>query len=255
MGTDPEYTVSDLARISGVTVRTLHHYDAIGLLEPSGRTQAGYRLYSSADATRLGRILVYRACGLPLADIATALDEDDPVGHLRRQLALLDARRDDLDRQRETLRRALEARIMGISLDPEEMLEVFGEHDPTQHAAEAEERWGDTDAYRESHRRTSSYTKEDWQRLGAESEEIEAELAACLLDGEPSDGARAMAAAERHRLHIDRWFYPCSYEMQAGLADMYVADPRFAAHYNDRAPGLAAYVHDAILANAVDRMP
>ena len=255
MGTDPEYTVSDLARISGVTVRTLHHYDAIGLLEPSGRTQAGYRLYSSADATRLGRILVYRACGLPLADIATALDEDDPVGHLRRQLALLDARRDDLDRQRETLRRALEARIMGISLDPEEMLEVFGEHDPTQHATEAEERWGDTDAYRESHRRTSSYTKEDWQRLGAESEEIEAELAACLLDGEPSDGPRAMAAAERHRLHIDRWFYPCSYDMQVGLAEMYVADPRFTAHYDDRAPGLAAYVHDAILANAVDRMP
>lgn len=144
---------------------------------------------------------------------------------------------------------------MGISLDPEEMLEVFGEHDPTQYAGEVEERWGDTDAYRESHRRTSSYSKEDWQRLGAESEEIEAELAACLLAGEPSDGERATAAAERHRLHIDRWFYPCSHEMQVGLADMYVADPRFTAHYDDRAPGLAAYVRDAILANAVNRMP
>jgi MerR family transcriptional regulator, thiopeptide resistance regulator len=254
MDTDPEYTVSDLARISGVTVRTLHHYDAIGLLVPSGRTQAGYRLYSSADAARLGRILVYRACGLALADIATVLDEDDPIGHLRRQLALLDARRDELDRQRETLRRALEARIMGINLDPEEILEVFGGHDPTEHAREAQERWGDTDAYRESHRRTSTYSKEDWQRLGAESEEIEAELAACLLAGEPSDGVRACAAAERHRLHIDRWFYPCSYEMHAGLGDMYVADPRFAAHYDERAPGLSSYVRDAIIANGVDRL-
>lgn len=255
MGTDPEYTVSDLARISGVTVRTLHHYDAIGLLVPGGRTQAGYRLYSSADATRLGRILAYRACGLALADIATVLDEDDPIGHLRRQLALLDVRRDELDRQRDTLRRALEARIMGITLDPEEMLEVFGEHDPTEHAQEAEERWGDTDAYRESNRRTSTYSKQDWQRLGAESEEIEAELAACLLAGEPSDGARARAAAERHRLHIDTWFYPCSYEMHAGLGDMYVADPRFAAHYDERVAGLAEYVRDAIIANGVDRLP
>lgn len=144
---------------------------------------------------------------------------------------------------------------MGINLDPEEMLEVFGEHDPTEHAQEAEERWGDTDAYRESHRRTSTYSKQDWQRLGAESEDIEAELAACLLAGEASDGPRARAAAERHRLHIDTWFYPCSHEMHAGLGDMYVADPRFAAHYDDRAPGLAEYVRDAIIANGVERLP
>ena len=79
-------------------------------------------------------------------------------------------------------------------------------------------------------------------------------LAACLLAGEPSDGARARAAAERHRLHIDRWFYPCSHEMHAGLGDMYVADPRFAAHYDDRAPGLAEYVRDAIIANGVEHL-
>jgi DNA-binding transcriptional MerR regulator len=249
------YTVSDLARLSGVTVRTLHHYDAVGLLRPSGRTQSGYRLYSAGDAHRLGRILAYRACGLSLAEIGVVIDDDDPVEHLRRQLALLDARREILDRQRETLQRALEARLMGINLDPDEILEVFGEHDPTQYAAEVEERWGDTDAYRESHRRTSSYTKEDWQRQAAETEAIEAELAACLEAGEPSDGPRAKAAAERHREHIDRWFYPCSHEMQVGLAEMYVADPRFTAHYDERSPGLAEYVRDAILANAIDRLP
>jgi DNA-binding transcriptional MerR regulator len=252
MGTGVDYTVSDLARLSGVTVRTLHHYDAIGLLAPSGRTAAGYRLYSTADAHRLGRILAYRACGLTLADVASVIDEDDPIGHLRRQLELLEARRAELDTQRETLRRALEARLMGINLDPNEMLEVFGEHDPTQYAQEAQERWGDTDAFRESHRRTSSYTKEDWQRLGAESEAIEAELADCLRAGEPSDGGRAKGAAERHRAHIDAWFYPCSHEMQARLAEMYVQDPRFRAHYDDIEAGLAEYVRDAIDANALD---
>lgn len=255
MATEDGYAVSDLARLSGVTVRTLHHYDAIGLLRPGGRTEAGYRRYSTADAHRLGRILAYRACGLSLSDIAAIIDDDEPIGHLRRQLDLLDARRRDLDLQRETLRRALEARIMGISLDPDEILEVFGDQDPTEHSAEAEDRWGDTDAYRESQRRTSRYTKEDWQRLRAESEAIEAEFADCLLEGEPSDGARAKQAAERHRDHIDRWFYPCSHEMQLGLAEMYVADPRFTAHYDDRAPGLALYVNEAIVANALDRLP
>ena len=124
-----------------------------------------------------------------------------------------------------------------------------------RYAQEVEERWGDTDAYRESRRRTSSYSTQDWQRLGAESEEIEAELAACLRSGEPSDGTRAKTAAERHREHIDRWFYPCSHEMQVGLSEMYVADPRFTAHYDDREPGLAAYVRDAICANALDHLP
>jgi hypothetical protein len=159
-----------------------------------------------------------------------------------------------MDRQLKALTRAWEAATMGINLGPDEILEVFGEHDPTQYAAEAEERWGETDAYRESHRRTSSYTKEDWHRLGEQSGQIEAELAACLAAGEPADGARAKAAAEAHRLHIDSWFYPCSHDMQVGLAEMYLADPRFRARYDEIAPGLAQYLHDAIVANALDRI-
>lgn len=143
---------------------------------------------------------------------------------------------------------------MGINLDPDEMLEVFGEHDPTQHAQEAEERWGDTDAYRESHRRTSAYPKDVWQRLGAESEAIEAEFADCLRSGEKSDGVRAKHAAERHRAHIDEWFYPCSHDMQVELAEMYVQDPRFRAHYDDVETGLADYVRDAVVANALDHI-
>jgi DNA-binding transcriptional MerR regulator len=253
MKADLGYTVSDLALLSGVTVRTLHHSDEIGLLVPSERSPAGYRLYTRDDAERLGHVLAYRACGVPLAEIRALLDDDggDRASHLRRQLDLLDARAAELERQRQSLRRAWEAATMGINLDPEEILEVFGEHDPTAHAAEAEERWGSTDSYLESHRRTSAYSKDDWQRLSAESEAIEQELADCLRSGLPADGERARAAAERHRCHIDQWFYPCSHEMQVGLADMYVADERFAAHYDAREPGLADYVRDAIYANAI----
>lgn len=250
------YSVGDLARLSGITVRTLHHYDRIGLLTPTRRPGSGYRVYSVDDATRLGQILAYRACGLELAEIASVLSApgEERADHLRRQLDLMDTRLATLAEQRRVLAEAWERSEMGINLDPEDMLAVFGDHDPTEHAAEARDRWGDTDAYRESHRRTSGYTKDDWLAIREEGTAVETELAACCAAGEPAAGARAKAAAEAHRRHIDSWFYPCSYEMQVGLAEMYVQDPRFRAHYDDIQPGLADYVQEAILANALDHI-
>ena len=117
------------------------------------------------------------------------------------------------------------------------------------HADEARERWGDTEAYKESARRTKRYRPDDWARIKAEGEAVEAALADLLRAGEPADGAQAMDLAEQARLHIHRWFYPCSHRMHAGLADMYVADARFTAHYEERAAGLAAFVATAIRAN------
>jgi DNA-binding transcriptional MerR regulator len=250
------YGVGDVARMAGVSVRTLHHYDEIGLLVPSERSTVGYRLYSGSDVDRLAQVMAYRACGIGLPEIARLLDATDDERHqaLHRHIDALGNRIADLERQRDVLNRAWEAWRMGINLNPQEIFEVFGDRDPTEHAEEARERWGDTDAYGESHRRTSSYTKDDWLRLGEESAAIESELAACMDAGEPADSERAKAAAEAHRQHIDRCFYPCSYETQAGLADMYVADPRFAAHYEEAHAGLAAYLRDAIIANAVGRM-
>lgn len=117
---------------------------------------------------------------------------------------------------------------------------------------EAEERWGHTDAWKESRRRTASYTPEQVREIKAELEDIEAALAGLMDDGAAADGEEARAAAERARLHIDRWYYPCPPEMHVGLAEMYVADPRFRAHYDDRRAGLADYVAAAIRANAAE---
>lgn len=143
---------------------------------------------------------------------------------------------------------------MQLNLSADEMREVFGDHDPTQYAAEAEQRWGDTDAYKQSTRRANSYTKDDWARIGAEGEAVELAFLAAMRAGLPPESDDAKAAAELHRLQIDRNFYPCSYEMQSGLAEMYIADSRFTAHYDQRADGLAMYVRDAIIANALDHM-
>jgi MerR family transcriptional regulator, thiopeptide resistance regulator len=244
--------VGEVAALAGVTVRTLHHYDRIGLLSPSERTAAGYRRYTPADLDRLHRVLVYRELGFPLEEVATLLDDPsaDPAAHLRRQHRLL---RDRLERTQamvEAVEKEMEAQQMGISLTPEERFEVFGEQDPSQYAAEAEERWGDTEAWSQSQRRTAAYTKDDWLRIKEESAGIERRLAEALQAGVAPDSARAMDAAEEHRQHISRWFYDCPPQMHAGLGRMYVEDERFTAHYEAVAPGLAQFVSAAVQANA-----
>src|SRR5215210_4211785 len=236
------YTVGRVADLSSVTIRTLHHYDEIGLLSPSGRSASGYRLYEDSDLERLRWILFYRELGFDLGEISTIIDDPrtDALGHLRRQRGLLTERIGRLSAMVDAIDYEMEARTMNMRLTPEERFEVFGEFGPEDHAEEAERRWGESDSYKESNRRVSRYTKEDWQRLKAEGEEIEARLAAAFEAGLSPDSEEAMAGAEAHREHISRWFYECTYEIHRGLAEMYVSDERFRSHYEDRAPGLAS---------------
>jgi MerR family transcriptional regulator, thiopeptide resistance regulator len=248
---DGSRTVGEVAAMAGVTVRTLHHYDRIGLLSPSGRSASGYRLYAPADLDRLHQVLMYRELGFSLEDVAALLADDaDPEAHLRRQHQLL---RDRLERTQQmvaAVEKEMEARAMGMSLTPEEKFEVFGEFDPDQYEQEVQERWGETDAYAQSKSRTSSYTKEDWVRIKQEGEDVEARFAAALQAGVPADSEQAMDVAEAHRQQISRNFYDCPPAMHAGLGRMYVEDERFAAHYEQRAAGLAQYVSTAVQANA-----
>jgi DNA-binding transcriptional MerR regulator len=249
----PQLTISELARMSGVTVRALHHYDHIGLLRPTQRTAAGYRLYDDHDVERLARVVALRAMGLSLADVAVVLDSNDAnrATVLRRQLEVIDDRMKTMQRQREFLLRSLEAREMTMNLDPDEIRAVFGAHDPGQFEEEAADRWGETDAYAESRRRTSEYTKDEWIAAKADADAVVAEFMRCQSAGLSPDSVEAMAAADLHRDSISRWYYHCTTEMHVGLAEMYVADPRFASYYDDRQAGLSQYVHDAIVANAL----
>jgi hypothetical protein len=155
-----------------------------------------------------------------------------------------------LERMAAAVEKAMEARTMGINLTLEERFEVFGDFDPDQYSEEVEERWGKTDAYRESARRTARYTKADWERIKAEGQAAIEQVVAAMNAGKPADSTEAMDGAEAHRRQIDDAFYACSYELHVGLAEMYLADPRFTATYENIAPGLAQYLHDAIKANA-----
>jgi DNA-binding transcriptional MerR regulator len=232
-----------------VSVRTLHHYDEIGVLSPEARSDAGYRLYSHDDLERLQEILVWRALGFPLAEIKALLDDPsyDRGEALRRQRELVDHQLERLGAVARALDSALAAHLNGTRLEEATMFEGF---DHSAYEDEARERWGGTEAYRESARRTAAYGPAEWAEINVEGSEITNAFADLLAAGEPPDGDAARTVAERHRQHLSRWFYECAPAMHVGLAEMYVADPRFTETYEWRAPGLAQYVHDAIVANA-----
>jgi DNA-binding transcriptional MerR regulator len=246
------YSVSQIGRLAGVSVRTLHHYDQIGLLAPARRSGAGYRRYDDDDLRRLQQILFYRELGFPLSEIADLVSDTgvQPSEHLRRQHGLLVARLAHTRELVKAVELAMEADKMGISLTPEERLAVFGTYDPEQHADEAASRWGQTDAYRQSRQRALAYTKEDWLTIKAEAGQLTDDFAAAQAAGEAPGSGPAMEVAERHREHISRWFYDCSPAAHRGLGELYADDERFAANYESVALGLAAYIGDAIAANA-----
>ena len=132
-------------------------------------------------------------------------------------------------------------------MDPNELFDGF---DPEAHAAEAKERWGDTSSYAEAARRTKTYTEADWERIRAEDRDLLQSLASVMQRGESPTSPEALEHAERHRLHIDRYYYACSREMHAGLAGMYEADSRFQASMDQHGEGLTAFLVAAIRASA-----
>ncbi len=245
------YSVGQVAELAGVTVRTLHHYGQIGLLEPRDRTGAGYRRYSEDDLDRLRHILFYRELGFSLDDIATILN-DPGAGtgaHLRRQRELLTDRITRLQAMIAAVDKELEAHTMGIQQTPEEKFEIFGPNYSEDYETEAEQRWGDSDAWKQSQERTSKLTKQQWIEIKEAGDDLNRRLAAAMTGGAAPDSVEAMDLAEEHRRSIET-FYDCGYQMHRGLGDMYLADERFTRTYEEVAPGLAQWLRDAIHANA-----
>ncbi|MFI8824566.1 MerR family transcriptional regulator [Streptomyces sp. NPDC053431] len=246
------HSVGQVAGFAGVTVRTLHHYDAIGLLSPSARSAAGHRRYDDADLDRLQQILFYRELGFPLDEVAVLLDDPhaDPREHLRRQHALLTTRIGELRRMAAAVERAMEAKRMGINLTPEEKFEVFGHKDPEVYAEESARRWGGTHTHEQAQARVATYTKDDWQRMKGEIDAWGAAYSALMDAGEAPGSPAAMDLAEAHRAHITTWLFDCHPKIHQGLAEMYVSDENFRAFYDSIHEGLAEHLRAAIHANA-----
>jgi MerR family transcriptional regulator, thiopeptide resistance regulator len=244
-------SVGAVAALTGVSVRTLHHYDHIGLVVPSVRTPAGYRGYTDADIERLHLVLVYRSVGMPLEDIRALLDDPsaDVLEHLRRQYELLLEQADRLQHTIKAVEEMMNAHRSGIQLTAEEQVEIFGTTAfSEEYATEAEERWGNTDAWKQSQQRVSQFSKQDWVDIKADVDKLLADLAAAKRDGVEPGSAAANELAARHRGSIER-YYDCDDEMHRCLVQMYLADERFTRYYDDVEPGLAQFLHDIVVAS------
>ncbi|WP_030261968.1 MerR family transcriptional regulator [Streptomyces violens] len=253
------YSVGQVSGFAGVTVRALHHYDRTGLLSPSERSPAGYRLYSDADLARLQQILFYRELGFSLEEIEAILADPqaNALEQLRARHRLLTEQLEKLQRLVEVAERAMEVQQTGVPLTPDERFAVFGEvtFDLT-YATEAHLKWQHSEGHQRSMARAAAHSKEDWARLMSEAAAWRHRLTTAFDAGAPPGGERAMELAEEHRRHITRWFTPCPPDMHCRIAEDFTADPRaFALTVppSEQRPGLAAYLLTAVRANAVHR--
>jgi DNA-binding transcriptional MerR regulator len=198
-----DYTVGVVAGLTGVSVRTLHHYDQTGLLQPGQRNAAGYRMYSPEDLQRLQRILFYRELGFGLEAIAAILADSESTNrdHLQRQRQLLADRIARCQVMMAVIDKELLARKMGLSLTPQERLEIFGSTRLEDHASQAERRWGGTAQLAQRQHRTSGYTRQDWLQLRTEQASIHQRLLDAMKDGLPATDPAVMDLAEEHRQH------------------------------------------------------
>lgn len=245
--TQLRWTVGETAELTRVSVRTLHHYDAIGLLMPSERSEAGYRLYTPDDLTRLRRILTFRELGFALADILKLLQADE---HEQRQALELQAARlrAELHATERRLRAVTSLLQEEQPMSQADIKQIFDDFNPSEYEAEAEQRWGDTAAYRQSAERMKRYTPADLERMKVEGAALHARYVALMDAGIPADSPQAAEVAEAHRAYFHQWFYDCTPEMLRNVSQMWVNDPRFTANIDKVRSGLAAYQYAAVQA-------
>jgi DNA-binding transcriptional MerR regulator len=244
-------TVGRTATLVGVSVKTLHHWDAVDLVRPSGRTRSGYRVYSAADVARLHQVLVYRELGFPLSEISRLLDDPtaDAHAHLARQRRELRERIGRLEHMVTAVDRMMAETRGGMQLSAEEQVAIFGTDWNPRWVDEAAERWGDTKQWEQYRERTTDLNAEDWERAAAEHETLHTDLAAAKRAGIAPGSPDANVLAERHRATLSRYF-DCTHSMHACLGRRFVEEPGYAEYYDQLAPGLAEWFRDVIFANA-----
>lgn len=248
---EQELTVGEVASLVGVSVRTLHHWDDIGLVSPKDRTSAGYRRYGDADIGRIHRVLVYRELGFSLARITDLLDDPgvDEASQLRQQQRLLSERINRLQSMSEAIDQLLSSDAAGVVLTVRERADLFGQEWSQSWDEEAQGRWGDTQQWAQFEESLMALSEEERTRLHAQGEALYAEMAAAMRAGEQPGGQEANRLAQQHRALIGQMF-ECTYSMQVIIGRFYTSDGRFRPYFDRFEPGLATWISDAICANA-----
>ena len=234
--------IKEFAEFAGVSVRTLHYYDEIGLLMPAFVDKTtGYRFYDEKSFLRMQEILFYRELDFSLKSIAEILSSPkyDKNRALKEQKQLLILKKERLER----LISAIDGAVKG-----ENIVKAFDNSEFEKHKAEAKEKWGKTDAYQEHAEKTKNYSKQKWNDLAEGMDHIMAEFALCMKEGKTPDSAQAQTLVKVLQDHITENYYRCTNEILAGLGQMYVADERFQNNIDKHADGTAAFICEAIQA-------
>lgn len=236
--------IKEFAELTGVSVRTLHYYDKIGLLKPSFvDAQNGYRFYNEASLEQMQEILFYRELDFPLKSIAEILASPnyDKRKALAEQKRLLTLKKDRLTRLIAALEQAEKGEITMSAFDNSEY-----ETARQQYEDEAKQRWASTDAYKESQAKTAGYSIEKWNDVLAGMNGVFAEFAECKKCGESPDSDTAQRLVKKLQDYITEHLYNCTDEILAGLGQMYAGDERLKNNIDKCGEGTAEFVSEAI---------
>lgn len=238
------FTVKQLSKLAGVTPRTLHHYDAIGLLKPSRVGDNGYRYYGEESLLRLQQILFYRELGIPLEDIKKIMGrrDFDVLGALRSHKEALQKQVTRLNRLILTVDNTINHLKGTTTMSNKAYFEGFSEAEQEKYAAEAEELY-DVETVRESNRNWKAYPAAKKEAILAEGRAIYTDMIAAMPGG--ADSPEAQAIVERWRRHMD-YFWTPNLEQLLGLANGYNDDPRFKANFAKMHPQLAEFMREAV---------
>lgn len=247
-----DYTINKISKIAGVTLRTLRYYDKIGLLTPSKRTEAGYRIYTDEDIEKLQQILFFKELDFPLSEIVKIMNSPnfDRGKALKIQIKYLENKAKRYKDLSTLAKETLGNLRGGIKMENKDMFKGFDYdkmmEEQKQYEKEVKERWGNTDAYKQSMEKTSKYTKEDWERISETQNNNLKTLCELYNSGVSYDDERVQETVDRARQFITDYFYNCTLEIFSNLGQMYVQDERFTAFYEKYAIGLAEYYNNAI---------
>ncbi len=246
-----EYSIQALARISGVTTRTLRWYDQIGLLKPSRVAESGYRYYGSAEVDRLRDILCYRSLGLGLAQIRSCLDDPslDHAAALRAHLSALETEQARLETLIRAVRDAIAAEERNEIMNDEKKFEVFKQQAAARNeesfGAEIRARYGDApmDAANAAILSLTQAQYRTWTDLGRE---IQTRLEAAVRAGVSPESQEGQAITALHRRWLTAAGTACDPDQHRGIAELYITDPRMTAYYDRQVPGCARFLHGAV---------
>lgn len=238
------YTIKQLSDLAGITRRTLHYYDEIGLLQPTEIAGNGYRWYSEQELLRLQQILLYRESGMPLADIKQILDNTcfDKVSALQAHRETLQKEQTRLVGLIATVEQTIDFLQGAGRMSPKELFKAFNEEEEKKYESEAMEMY-DQETVKASYTRWRSYSKAEKQRIGEEGNAVYEALVLAMPHGPASP--EAQAGVDRWRKHM-QYFWAPNEEQLVGLTDLYNEDPRFKANFDKIHPELASFIREAV---------